>query len=53
MYSDSGADKARRISARSRSSGSASAPSRLRIPNLFVLVVIKSRTVPLPSRIAI
>jgi hypothetical protein len=48
MYSDSGADKARKISARSRSSGSASAPRRLRMPSLFVRVVIKSRTVPFP-----
>ena len=48
IYSDSGADKARSINARSRFSGSASAPNRLSMPSLFVRVVIRSRTVPFP-----
>ena len=46
MYSGSWADTARIINARSRSSGSASAPSRLSVPSLFVFVVIISRNVP-------
>ena len=48
MYSDSGADSARRTKARSKSSFSGSAPNLVKVLSLFVLKVIKSRIEPFP-----
>ena len=46
MYSDSGAESARRTKARSKSSFSVFAPNLVNVLSLFVLNVIKSRTEP-------
>jgi hypothetical protein len=48
MYSESGAESARRIRALSKSSFSGFAPSLVEMLSLFVLKVIKSQTEPLP-----
>jgi hypothetical protein len=48
MYSESGADNARRTKARSKSSFSGLTPSLVEMLSSFVLVVIKSLTEPFP-----
>jgi hypothetical protein len=46
MYSDSGAESARRTKARSKSSFSVFAPNLVSVLSLFVLSMIKSCTEP-------